>query len=174
VTAQGILVGTLRFGVVRRAMAVRGVLLASALAILTVEGAGARASAEWVVDPRGECVERWSPASVLRGPTAMLMSPTVPFRSGAGVFAYQTTQGKFEFWGPVLAVLSGAVSVIDTCVWLGTGLADTVTGGYFGIAPYRATQLSLDPLIPPFLSEAQQRAIEAKRPDPCGRVAASS
>jgi hypothetical protein len=169
-------VGTEQFGVVRGAMTVRGALLVAALAILTVAGAAERASAEWVVDARGKCVEQWSPASMLRGPTAMLMSPTAPFRSGAGVFAYQgwTTQRGFEFWGPVMAVLSGAVGVIDTCVWLGTGLADTVTGGYFRIAPYRATQLSLDPLIPPFVPDAQQRAIEAKRPDPCGRVAASS
>jgi hypothetical protein len=47
-------------------------------------------------------------------------------------------------------------------------------GGYFRIAPYRATQLSLDTLIPPFVPDAQRRAIEAKRPDPCDRVAASS
>ena len=47
-------------------------------------------------------------------------------------------------------------------------------GGYFRIAPYRATQLSLHTLIPPFVPDAQRRAIEAKRPDPCGRVAASS
>jgi hypothetical protein len=156
-------------------MAVRGVFLIAVLAILTVDGAGERALAEWVVDARGQCVEQWSPASMLRGPTAMLMAPTAPFRCGAGVFAYEeSTQGPFAFWGPVLAVLSGTVGVIHTGVWLVTGLADTVTGGYFGIAPYRATQLSLDPLIPPFMSEAQQRTIEAKRPDPCGRVPASS
>jgi hypothetical protein len=155
-------------------MAVCRVFLVATLAILAVEGAGDRAWAEWVVNSRGECVEQWSPASMLRGPTAMLMAPTAPFRSGAGVFAYETMQGNLAFWGPVLAVLSGAVGVIHTGVWLGTGLADTLTGGYFAIAPYRATQLSLDPLIPPFVSEAQQHAIEAKRPDPCGRVAASS
>jgi hypothetical protein len=177
VTGSDVLVGMEQFGVVRGAMTIRGALLVAALAILTVAGAAERVSAEWVVDAKGECVEQWSPASMLRGPTAMLMSPTAPFRSAAGVFAYPegwTTPGKFEFWGPVLAVLSGAAGVIDTCVWLGTGLVDTVTGGYFRIAPYRATQLSLDPLIPPFVSEAQQRATEAKRPDPCGRVAASS
>jgi hypothetical protein len=155
-------------------MAVRGVLVVVALAILAADGAHERASAEWVVDSRGRCVEQWSPASMLRGPTAMLMAPTAPFRSGAGVFAYETTEGKVGFWGPPLAVLAGAVGVIDTGVWLGTGLADTVTGGYFAIAPYRATQLSLDPLIPPFVPESQHRAIEAKRPDPCGRVAGSS
>src|SRR5215510_10609638 len=109
----------------------------------------------------------------------MLMSPTVPFRNAAGVFTYQspdtggwTGQGSFFFWGPALALVSGAAGVVDTCVWLGTGLADTMTGGSFAIAPAHATELSLDPLIPPFMSEAQRHSIEAKRPDPCGRVAA--
>jgi hypothetical protein len=155
-------------------MAVRRVFLAVALASLTVGGATERAAAEWVVDTRGECVEQWSPASILRGPTAMLMSPSAPFRCAAGVFAYETVQGSLAFWKPALAVLSATVGVIHTGVWLGTGLADTLTGGYFAIAPYRATQLSLDPLIPPFVTESQHQAIEAKRPDPCGRVAAPS
>src|SRR5262245_6458123 len=109
-------------------------VLATALTILTVAGAGGSASAEWVVDAKGKCVERWSADSLLRGPTAMLMSPTVPFRNAAGVFTYQspdtggwTGQGAFFFWGPALALVSGAAGVVDTCVWLGTGLADTMT-----------------------------------------------
>ena len=155
-------------------MAVRRVSLAAALVILTLAGAAERAEAEWVVDSRGECIEQWSPASMLRGPTAMLMSPTAPFRCATGVFAYETVQGTLAFWKPAIAVLSSAVGVIHTGVWLGTGLADTLTGGYFAIASYRATQLSLDPLVPPFVTESQRQAIEAKRPDPCGRVAASS
>jgi hypothetical protein len=178
---SGVLVGTEQFGVVRGAMTVRGAPLVAVLTILTVGGAAEPTSAEWVVDAQGKCVEQWSPASLLRGPTAMLMAPTAPFRNGAGVFVYQSPKARgwnsqewFGFWGPVVAVFSGAAGVIDTGVWLGTGLADTVTGGYFGIAPYRATQLNVDPLIPPLVPEAQRRAIEAKRPDPCGRVGASS
>jgi hypothetical protein len=156
-------------------MTVRRALLVAALTIPMVGGGADRASAEWVVDANGKCVEQWSPGSLLRGPTAMLMAPTAPFRHAAGVFTYETPSpgaGKegFDPWGPVTAVLSGTAGVIDTGVWLGTGLADTLTGGYFHIAPYRATQLSLDPLIPPLVSEAQRNAIEAKRPDPCGRV----
>ena len=153
---------------------VRRVFLTAALAILTLGGAAERAAAEWVVNARGERVEQWSPASTLRGPTAMLMSPTAPFRCAAGVFTYETVQGTLAYWKPALAVLSAVVGVIHTGVWLGTGLADTLAGGYFAMAPYRATQLSLDPLIPRFVTESQRQAIEAKRPDPCGRVAASS
>ena len=159
-------------------MTVRGAVLAAALGVPMLTGVAGPASAAWVVDAKGRCVPQWSPDSLVRGPTAMLMAPTAPFRNAAGVFAYgpppEPSSKGFDFWEPVVAVLSGTAGVIDTGVWLGTGLADTLTGGYFAIAPYRATQLSLDPLIPPFVSEAQQHAIEAKRPDPCGRVAASS
>lgn len=160
-------------------MTVRAALLVAAFAIVMVGGVAERASAEWVVDARGKCVERWSPGSLLRGPTAMLMAPTAPFRHAAGVFTYQPPHpgaGKegFDPWGPVAAVLAGTAGVLDSGVWLGTGLADTVTGGYFAIAPYRATQLSPDPLIPLLMSEGQRNAIEAKRPDPCGRIGASS
>jgi hypothetical protein len=151
-------------------------LLATTLAALTVVGAGGTAWARWIVDAKGQCVEQWSPTSMLRGPTAMVMSPTAPFRNGAGVFAYQSPDAQAgsapsgsAYWTPVLAVLSGAAGIIDTCVWLGTGLADTVTGGYFAIAPEDATRLSLEPLIPPFVSEAQRRTIAANRPDPCVR-----
>ncbi len=160
-------------------MTVRGAFLVAAFAIGLLGGVAERASAEWVVDARGKCVERWSPGSLLRGPTAMLMAPTAPFRHAAGVFSYEPPNpgaGKegFDPWGPVTAVLAGTVGVLDSGVWLGTGLADTVTGGYFAIAPHRATQLSLDPLIPLLMSEGQRNAIEAKRPDPCGRIGAPS
>lgn len=160
-------------------MTVRGAVLAVALAVPMLAGVARPTSAAWVVDAKGRCVEQWSPDSLVRGPTAMLMAPTAPFRNAAGVFTYgptgePSTKAGFDFWEPVLAVLSGTAGVIDTGVWLGTGLADTVTGGYFAIAPYSATQLSLDPLIPPLTPDAQRRAIEAKRPDPCGRIGGSS
>ena len=159
-------------------MTVRGALLAAALTVPMLGGVAGPASAAWVVDAQGKCVEQWSPESLVRGPTAMLMAPTAPFRNAAGVFAYAPppepgTKAGFDPWEPVVAVLSGTAGVIDTGVWLGTGLADTVTGGYFAIAPYSATQLSLDPLIPPLTSDAQRHAIEAKRPDPCGRIGGS-
>ena len=159
-------------------MTVREAALAAALVVPMLGGITGSASAAWVVDANGKCVEQWSPDSLVRGPTAMLMAPTAPFRNAAGVFAYgpppEPGSRGFDFWAPVVAVLSGTAGVIDTGVWFGTGLADTVTGGYFAIAPYRATQLSLDPLIPPLTSDGQRRAIEAKRPDPCGRIGGSS
>ena len=159
-------------------MTVREAALAAALVVPMLGGVTGSASAAWVVDAKGKCVAQWSPDSLVRGPTAMLMAPTAPFRNAAGVFAYgpppEPGSNGFDFWAPVVAVLSGTAGVIDTGVWLGTGLADTVTGGYFAIAPYSATQLSLDPLIPPLTSDAQRHAIEAKRPDPCGRIGGSS
>ena len=160
-------------------MTVRGALLAAALTIPMLGGVAGPASTTQAADAQGKCVEQWSPESLVRGPTAMLMAPTAPFRNAAGVFAYAPppepgTKAGFDPWEPVVAVLSGTAGVIDTGVWLGTGLADTLTGGYFAIAPYRATQLSLDPLIPPLTSDGQRRAIEAKRPDPCGRIGGST
>lgn len=149
----------------------------AAILLLSV-APGARA--EWVVDDKGECVERWSGESMLRGPTAMLMAPTAPFRTAAGVFAYQSPSADgwhapraFWFWGPVTSLLSFCAGFIDTVGWLGTGLADTLTGGAFAIAPDKATQLTLDAMIPPFMSDSQRQAIEAKRPDACGRTRSS-
>jgi hypothetical protein len=158
----------------------RGWILCTVLTTLVL-GQGRPASGEWIVDSRGECVERWTPASLGRGPTAMLMAPTAPVRTGAGVFAYQSPaeqgwngQGSFIFWGPAVALLSGAAGVIDMVWWLGSGLVDTLSGGYFQAAPYEATRLSVDPLPPPFLSEGKRRALEAARPDPCGRLRKAS
>src|SRR5262249_61524273 len=83
----------------------------------------------------------------------MLMAPTAPFRNAAGVFAYgpppEPGSRGFDFWAPVVAVLSGTAGVIDTGVWLGTGPADTGTGGYFPAAPSRAPPPPPGPPSPP-------------------------
>jgi hypothetical protein len=42
------------------------------------------------------------------------------------------------------------MGLVDTGVWLFTGLADTLTGGYFAIAPELATHLSVEPITPAF------------------------
>ena len=54
------------------------VLLAIALLTpLTANGA-------WVVDADGACVEQWTSADLLAGPTAIVNAPLLPFRSMAG------------------------------------------------------------------------------------------
>jgi len=58
------------------------------------------------------------------------------------------------------------MGLVESGVWLATGLADTLTGGYFAIAPEAATEPSVAPIRPLF-------APDPKRPatDPCGRPA---
>jgi hypothetical protein len=128
------------------------VLCAAVLAAVLAAPAGAAK----VDDAEAHCVR----PSTLRGPTAMLEAPTAPFRTAAGVFTdMQPSPGA---WGVPLAGLAFAGGLVDTVVWLGTGLADTLSGGYFEIAPPEATVLGLRPLRPPFASGApplpQQRA----------------
>jgi len=36
---------------------------------------------------------------------------------------------------PTLAVVGGAIGLVESVVWLGTGLTDTATGGYFETGP---------------------------------------
>lgn len=136
------------------------------MAIVATLAAGVPARAAWVVDAQGRCVREWAPAAMLRGPTAMLSAPTAPFREAAGVFT-DMSPGP-GIWGPPLAGLSFMGGLIDTVVWLGTGIADTVTGGYFAIAPTEATALGVAPMRPAFV-----RPAPAKPQDRCGRPRAS-
>jgi len=127
------------------------------------------AGAGWVVNERGDCVSEWTAGSLLRGPAAMLNALLVPFRSAAGGVqlalddpAKAGVKRKI-FLTPTLAVVGGAMGLVESGVWLGTGLADTLTGGYFAIAPEPATELSIAPVRPMF-------APDNRRPsDPCGR-----
>jgi hypothetical protein len=141
------------------------------IVLLLALGVASPTRAEWVVDASGRCVRTWTPASLLRGPTAIVSAPTAPVRTAAGVFTYQSprtggwnTQAPFAVAGPVVAFASGAAALIDTTVWLGAGVADTVTGGYFALAPPEATELSLAPMRPPFMTPASP-----PRVDCCGR-----
>jgi hypothetical protein len=128
------------------------------------------AVAEWVVNDRGDCVSEWTAASLLRGPTAMLNALPVPIRSAAGgvqVALDDPAQGGVKrkvLLTPTLATIGGAMGLIESGVWLGTGLVDTVTGGYFAIAPEPATELSVAPIRPMFAPGGGRPAT-----DPCGR-----
>jgi hypothetical protein len=43
---------------------------------------------------------------------------------------------------------------VEGAWWITTGLADTLTGGYFAIAPERATHLGVQPEIPLVIADA--------------------
>src|SRR6266436_818833 len=112
-----------------------------ALAVIVLWASGALAA--WVVNERGECVRAWTPASLVRGPAAMVNAPLLPLRSAVG------------------GVL------VESVIWLGTGLTDTATGGYFEMAPDEATRLGVEPVRPTFIAAAPRPPRESG--DRCGR-----
>jgi hypothetical protein len=128
------------------------------------------AVAGWVVNERGDCVAEWTAGSLLRGPTALLNSPLVPFRSAAGgvqLALNDPAQGGAKrkvLLVPTLATIGGAMGLVEAAIWLGTGLADTLTGGYFALAPVPATELSVAPIRPLFSPDGRRPTT-----DPCGR-----
>ena len=45
-------------------------------------------------------------------------------------------------------LVSGAFGMFEGVTWVGRGLIDTLTGGYFGVSPDRATTWSWKPTLP--------------------------
>ena len=158
----------------RRAMpgrgSIGGLLRVAALAVVVLQASGAPAA--WVVNERGECVRAWTPASLVRGPAAMLNAPLLPLRSAAGgvLVAREDRspgmQGKILL-PPTLAVVGGGIGLVESVIWLGTGLTDTATGGYFEMAPDEATRLGVEPVRPTFVASASRPPRESG--DRCGR-----
>jgi hypothetical protein len=141
------------------------------MVIVAVAFSARVARAAWVVDEHGECVQQWTSASLGRGPTAMLEAPLVPFRSGAGgvrlaLDDQRASGAKKAFLVPTLAFLGGSTGVLEAVIWMVGGLADTVSGGYFEIAPEEATELSAAPLVPVFVPDGRRRPAGVDR---CGR-----
>jgi len=143
----------------------------SVLLMVVLRASGALA-AWWVVNERGECVRAWTPASLVRGPAAMLNAPLLPLRSAVGGVLVARDDRSPGMKGkillpPMLAVVGGAIGLVESAVWLGSGLTDTATGGYFEVAPEEATRLGVEPVRPPFLPDARRPLRESA--DRCGR-----
>ena len=137
--------------------------------VLMVQAGGA--GAVWRVNERGECVREWTPASLARGPTAMLNAPLLPARSAAGGVLLARDDPTPNPGLPrrvvlpvALAVVGGGGGLAESLIWLGTGLVDTVTGGYFAVAPDEATELGVGPVTPAFSETRRTRGAES----PCG------
>ena len=147
----------------------RGVLTTVAL-LLTL--GGGMASAAWVVNEHGDCERAWSGDSLLRGPTAIVNAPLVPFRSAVGgalLAGEDPAAGGVQravILGPALTVGGLAMGMVEAGIWLVGGLADTLTGGYFAIAPEEATYLEVTALRPLFVNDARRRTVPA---EPCGK-----
>ena len=129
------------------------------------------ASAAWVRNDAGECVREWTPASLARGPAAIVNAPLLPFRSAAGgALLAGSDRTPNPSWPhrillpPLLTIVGGGMGLVEAGIWLGTGLADTITGGWFEIAPDEATHLAITPIAPAF---SDTRPAPAPR---CGRA----
>ena len=99
----------------------------------------------------------WTADALLRGPTAIVNTPLVPVRTAIGGAQLATDDPVADMkrkimLTPLLTLGGGAMGLVDAGVWLGSGLADTLTGGYFAIAPELATHLSVEPITPAFAS----------------------
>ena len=99
----------------------------------------------------------WTADALLRGPTAIVNAPLVPVRTAIGGAELATNDPVADttrkiMLTPLLTLGGAAMGLVDAGVWLMTGLADTLTGGYFAIAPEQATHLSVEPITPAFAS----------------------
>jgi len=150
----------------RKARAILGLGL-----LLAVGTTRTVAASTWQVDSYGNCSRVWEPGDMARGPKAMINSPMEPFRTLTGALLMWP-----EFWKtaafpsglitvPALTLFSFTMGVVELPIWMLGGLADTLTGGYFEVAPDRATELSIDPIRPLFLPVSP----EVKTTDRCGR-----
>lgn len=123
----------------------------------------------WSVDASGACVDQWTSRDVLRGPTAIINAPLLPARQLAGGGEYAWNHAEWSPWdkatlGTAATGVSGAAGMVEGLWWIATGLCDTMTGGYFALAPEKATELSLEP-------DVSTAIIRTPPPttDPCGR-----
>jgi hypothetical protein len=126
----------------------------------------------WKVDPDGKCVRTWEP---LRGPVAIANAPFRPVRNMAEGAEYAWNKSEWGPWykvvlGSAVVGVSGAVGLVEGLWWVGTGLGDTLTGGYFDISP----QVAQDRSVRPELSVAIAPAPPAPAVDPCGRPLAAA
>jgi hypothetical protein len=129
------------------------------------------AASTWQVDKYDNCSRVWEPSDMARGPKAIINTPLEPIRTLIGAF-----QMWPEFWKvaavpsgiitvPTLTLFATAMGAIEAPIWAIGGVFDLLTGGYFEIAPDRATDLSAMPIRPLFMPVTP----EVKTTDRCGR-----
>jgi hypothetical protein len=149
-----------------RAMRLRGMLGVGAALLLHA----AIAQGASVISADGACVDTWEPRDVLRGPTAIVNAPLLPVRTTIGGAEYAWNRTEWRWWHTVLlgsaeTAMSAAAGMVESIWWICTGTADTLTGGYFSLAPERATQISVQPELSTVISGKPPT-----EPDRCGRA----
>jgi hypothetical protein len=123
-----------------------------------------------VVSADGGCVREWTPASLARGPMAIVNGATMPVRQAVGGAQAGARDRSGSTLGrvvlvPALALTGFGAGAIEGIWLMGLGLADVVTGGYFALVPREVTEPSLAPMTPRFLEPPMQ----PPPTDPCGR-----
>ena len=128
----------------------------------------------WTVNADGSCVQEWGAADMLRGPTAIVTALQRPFWTAAGGAVYAWNNTEWRWWYtlllglPVTAISAGA-GVFEGVWWVGPGAADTLTGGFFHLAPEPATKTSVQPVLSTVISDKPPAA-----EDHCGRAAVAA
>jgi len=141
--------------------------------VMVVAALIARASVAqcaWTVNAEGTCVQEWAPADMMRGPTAIINAPLLPFRTTAGGAEYAWNKKEWRWWhtfllGSAVTGASAGAGVFEGLWWVITGSADLLTGGYFHLAPENATNLSVQPELSTVISDKPPPV-----PDRCGRA----
>ncbi|MGH7787979.1 MAG: hypothetical protein ACRERC_13995 [Candidatus Binatia bacterium] len=123
----------------------------------------------WTVNAEGACVDQWTARDVLRGPTAIVNAPLLPFRQIAGGAEYAWNREGWTPWnkatlGTAATGVSGAAGMVEGIWWIATGVTDTVTGGVFHLAPEEATELSVAPDLSTAIAKPAPPTM-----DQCGR-----
>lgn len=129
--------------------------------------AGAASASEWVVDGQGDCVRRWTPADLARGPAAMLNGLTMPVRQlvGGGQAGMDPPDATAAVRVPALGLIGLGTGTFEGLFVVSQGLVELLTGGYFGVVPDDVAEPSLAPMTPRFLAPPPQEPPT----DPCGR-----
>jgi hypothetical protein len=128
----------------------------------------------WTVNADGSCVQEWGAPDMLRGPTAILNGLLLPFWTTVGGAEYAWNKTEWRWWRTL--VLGSAATGMSTVAggfeglwWVGTGAADTLTGGFFHLAPEPATKTSVQPVLSTVISDKPPAA-----EDHCGRAAVAA
>lgn len=124
------------------------------------------------MNEENECVWRWTPASLFRGPIEIVNGPILLMRCPAeGVYEvivhHQPEMGARWLWAPpVVFVLGTTVGLIEGMISTAFGVADTLTLGCVEFLPDEWTKFAL--LLPEMacLSEAEGKSAPH---DQCGR-----
>lgn len=113
---------------------------------------------------------------MLRGPLAIVNAPLQPVRAMAGGAEYSWHKSDWGPWykfvlGSAVTGVAGAAGVVEGAWWIGTGLADTLTGGYFELTPEAALNRSVRPELSTVISDSPP---PTPTEDRCGRALAAT